>query len=85
MREKVKRVFRRFQFLVMRLFRKSRTLEYEIVFGRSQYALIENVQHLIDDGWNPKGGVSHTVTKTGGNQYDYKTIECWAQAMTRSA
>lgn len=54
---------------------------YTVVEATDMFTLIDRVNKNIKDGWVCIGGVQHVQTKTGGNQYNYETINSWVQAM----
>ena len=69
----------------MRLFRrkKPRVQLYEIVTDSCTESLGIRVNELLARGWKVQGGVSAQVTKTGGNQYDFKLITSYSQAVIK--
>jgi len=54
---------------------------YTVVEAKDRFALVDEVNKKLKDNWVCIGGVQRIQTKTGGNQYDYKTIDSWVQAM----
>jgi hypothetical protein len=58
---------------------------YTVVEAKDRFVLVDKVNERLNDNWVCIGGVQHIQTKTGGNQYDYKTIDSWVQAMGHKA
>ena len=36
----------------------TKAIRYEIVYGNSEQAFLEQINRMIDEGWQPIGGVS---------------------------
>ena len=62
---------------------KQKKKEYVVITEASTAGLTEVVSMKIAEGWSPIGGMSFSVIKIVGNQYDYKLKEKYCQAMTR--
>jgi hypothetical protein len=41
---------------------------YEVVYGNSESSFIAQINHMIEEGWQPLGGVSVAFAKNG--QYE---------------
>lgn len=64
-------------------FLKKKQMQYEIVFCKSQFELVKNVEKFIAQGWKPIGGPGCTKVKLAGNAYDHTIEEEWFQAIMR--
>lgn len=70
----------------MKWFRKlfsKKKIQYTVISERHCWNLSSKVTEHLNDGWVCVGGVSHMRMKTGGNTYDYESLEFFSQAMMR--
>jgi len=55
-------------------------VKYMIAQASSAKELEEKVTRLLEEGWEPLGGISISVSKTQNEEYAI-WVEWWAQAM----
>ena len=45
-----------------------KTIRYEVVYANSEQAFVDQINRMIDEGWQPIGGVSVNFQQNGGFQ-----------------
>ena len=45
-----------------------KTIRYEVVYGNSESAFVQQINQMIDEGWQPIGGVSVNFQNNGSFQ-----------------